>query len=162
MLCPSRIARIAPSATTPGTSVSHTPCARFTPPIRSHSAVIARISDCTTRGANSLNPNRPTTTESVRPSNPPQTLPLAYSRPHTSHHTWAHSRLPSHLDSLRSPIPISTETGARYLDSEMGPSCAARSQSPHAARPQSPHADDPLLALALAVAAAVACFTPSS
>src|ERR1700753_3008663 len=45
------------SATTSGTSVSHTPCARFTPPIASHATLIARISDCTRRGANSLNPS---------------------------------------------------------------------------------------------------------
>src|ERR1700723_94551 len=57
MFNPARIAAIAPSATTSGTSVSHTPCARFTPPIRSHSCVIARISDCITRGANSLSPS---------------------------------------------------------------------------------------------------------
>src|SRR5215469_2548253 len=70
MLCPSRIDLIAPSATTSGTSVSHTPCARFTPPMRSHSCVIARISDCTTRGANSLNPSPRPNATSICPINP--------------------------------------------------------------------------------------------
>src|SRR5271154_7616678 len=45
------MARMAPSVTGDATSVSHTPCARFTPPTRSHSMVMARISDCTRCGA---------------------------------------------------------------------------------------------------------------
>src|SRR5580704_16157944 len=53
MLWPSRIARMAPSATGAGTPVSQTPWARLMPPTRSHSCVIARISDCTARGARS-------------------------------------------------------------------------------------------------------------
>ena len=36
---------IAASSTTAGTGVSHTPCARLMPPMRSHSVVMARISD---------------------------------------------------------------------------------------------------------------------
>jgi len=55
---PARIASIAASATSGGISVSQTPCAIFTPPIRSHSSVIERISDCSTTGAISLNRRR--------------------------------------------------------------------------------------------------------
>src|ERR1019366_714776 len=54
MLWPSRMAAGAPSATTSGTPVSQTRCARLTPPMRSQSAVMARISDCIARGARSL------------------------------------------------------------------------------------------------------------
>src|SRR5579863_2030747 len=58
MLYPERMARIASSSTGAGTGVSHTPWARLMPPMRSHSVVMARISDCITPGAGSLRPRR--------------------------------------------------------------------------------------------------------
>ena len=48
----------ASSSTGAGTGVSHTPWARLMPPIRSHSVVMARISDCMTPGASSLRARR--------------------------------------------------------------------------------------------------------
>src|SRR5215469_9896735 len=54
MLWPDRMARMASSSTGAGTGVSHTPWARLIPPMRSHSVVMARISDCMTPGASSL------------------------------------------------------------------------------------------------------------
>src|SRR5580704_1014961 len=57
MLYPSWIASMARCTTGGGTSVSHTPCARFTPPTRSHSTVIDRISDWMTCGDISLRCN---------------------------------------------------------------------------------------------------------
>src|SRR5579862_3804644 len=51
MLCPDRMAPMASSSTIAGTGVSHTPWARLMPPMRSHSVVMARISDCMTPGA---------------------------------------------------------------------------------------------------------------
>src|SRR6185437_13514497 len=54
MLRPVRIASTASASTTEGTGVSHTPCARLIPPMRSHSVVMARISDWNVCGASSL------------------------------------------------------------------------------------------------------------
>ncbi len=42
----------------PGTGVSQTPWARLMPPMRSHSTLMARISDCMAPGASSLNASR--------------------------------------------------------------------------------------------------------
>src|SRR5208283_4829584 len=58
MFCPSRMAWIAAASTTAGTGVSHTPCARLMPPMRSHSVVMARISDCSVLGASALSARR--------------------------------------------------------------------------------------------------------
>src|SRR5450631_2505918 len=58
MLFPSLMAWIAAASTTAGTGVSHTPCARLMPPMRSHSVVIARISDCSAPGASWLRESR--------------------------------------------------------------------------------------------------------
>src|SRR5579859_1331479 len=52
------MAWIAAASTTPGTGVSQTPCARLIPPIRSHSVVMARISDWRAPGASWLNERR--------------------------------------------------------------------------------------------------------
>src|SRR5580692_7045958 len=52
------MAAMASASTTGGTGVSHTPWARLTPPMRSHSVVIARISDWTVPGASSLSCRR--------------------------------------------------------------------------------------------------------
>ena len=49
---------MASSSTIAGTGVSHTPWARLMPPRRSHSVVMARISDCITPGASSLSARR--------------------------------------------------------------------------------------------------------
>ena len=51
---PRSMARRAPSRTSTGTGVSHTPCARLMPLIFSHSMDITRISDCTVRAARRL------------------------------------------------------------------------------------------------------------
>src|SRR5579863_7439633 len=58
MLCPDRMARMASSSTGGGTGVSHTPWARLMPPMRSHSVVMARISDWMAPGDNSLSDRR--------------------------------------------------------------------------------------------------------
>src|SRR6516162_6686754 len=58
MLWPARMALMASSSTAAGTGVSHTPCARLIPPMRSHSVVMERISDCITPGASSLSASR--------------------------------------------------------------------------------------------------------
>ena len=58
MLYPTWIARMASSTTGAGTGVSHTPWARLMPPMRSHSVVMERISDCITPGASSLKARR--------------------------------------------------------------------------------------------------------
>src|ERR1700744_1693852 len=56
---------MAASETGAGTSVSQIPCARLTPPMRSHSMLIARISDCSARGASSLRPSSRTEADKV-------------------------------------------------------------------------------------------------
>src|SRR6185437_10152740 len=58
MLYPSRIAWCAASTITGGGGVSQTPCARLIPPIRSHSVVMARISDWSVSGASALSDSR--------------------------------------------------------------------------------------------------------
>src|SRR6478672_11352020 len=58
MLYPERMARMASSSTGAGTGVSQTPWARLMPPMRSHSVVMERISDCMTPGASSLRARR--------------------------------------------------------------------------------------------------------
>src|ERR1039457_4579142 len=58
MLWPERMAAMAASSTAAGTGVSQTPWARLMPPMRSHSVVMARISDCMTPGASSLKARR--------------------------------------------------------------------------------------------------------
>ena len=59
MLWPARDGRDGLLASTgAGTGVSQTPWARLMPPMRSHSVVMARISDCITPGASSLRARR--------------------------------------------------------------------------------------------------------
>src|SRR5580658_996338 len=58
MLWPSRMAWMAAASITAGTGVSQTPWARLMPPMRSHSAVMARISDWKVSGASWLRARR--------------------------------------------------------------------------------------------------------
>src|ERR1017187_989278 len=64
-LYPASMALSAACRTTAGTSVSHTPCARLTPPTFSHSTDMVRMVDCTMRLATSLTPNMPRTPGSI-------------------------------------------------------------------------------------------------
>src|SRR5277367_1214368 len=58
MLWPAWMAAMASSRTGAGVGVSQTPCARLMPPMRAHSVVMARISDCRAPGASSLSVRR--------------------------------------------------------------------------------------------------------